>query len=102
MRKLIAISVASTLLGYAIVHFVFFSKPAPVPQPEQPAAVAAAPAEPVVLAQVVEVTDLEPLLDPLPGQPAGLPFDPTEPLETSSVNAVPPAAAPAPIPPAAD
>jgi hypothetical protein len=100
MRKLMAISVASTLLGYAIVHFVFFSKTAP--QPEQPAVAAAAPAEPVVLSQVVEVTDLEPLLDPLPGQPAGLPFDPTEPLETAPVNATPPAAAPAPIPPAAD
>lgn len=96
MRKLIAISVASTLLGYAIVHFVFFSKPSPAPAlvPEQPAAVPAAPAEPMVLAQVVEVTDLEPLLDPLPGQPAGLPFDPTEPLPP----AVPVNAAPNPIP----
>jgi hypothetical protein len=95
MRKLMAISVASTLLGYAVVHFVFFAKPAPAPEPEQPAAVAG-PTEPVVLAQVVDVTDLDPLLDPPPAQPAGVPFDPTEPLEAAA-----PVTA-APIPPAAD
>ena len=73
MRKLIAISVASTILGYAAVYFVFFSKPAPQPQPE-PAA--AQPEQPVVLANVVDVTDVEPLLDPKPHEPVGAPFDP--------------------------
>ncbi len=74
MRKLILISTLGTLAGYAVVHFAFFAKPAPVPQTP----VVSAPAEPVVLAHVVEVTDTDPLLDPLPGQSVGLPFD-TEP-----------------------
>ncbi len=95
MRKTMAISVASTLLGYAVVHFVFFSKSAPAPEPEQSVA-AAGPDEPVVLAQVVDVTDLDSLLDPPPAQPTGVPFDPTEPLEAVPVTA------PAPIPLAAD
>ncbi len=98
MRKLMAISVASTLLGYAAVHFALFAKPKPVPEAEQPVAVAV-PAEPVVLAQVVDVTDLDPLLDPAPARAAGVPFDAAEPLEP--VSAVP-GGAPAPIPPAAD
>jgi hypothetical protein len=93
------ISAASSVLGYAIVYFVFFSKSEPQPEPEQPAATQ--PAEPVVLAQVVDVTDLGPLLDPPPTQPTGVPFDPTEPLEPPvRVNAGPPAAVPAPTPPA--
>ncbi len=98
MRKLMAISVASTLLGYAAVHFAFFAKPKPAPEAEQPVAVAV-PAEPVVLAQVVDVTDLDPLLDPPPARAAGVPFDAAEPLEP--VSAVP-GGAPAPIPPADD
>ena len=98
MRKLIAISVASTLLGYAVVHFVFFASPTPAPETAQPPAVAA-PAEPVVLVQVVEVTDLDRLLDPPPAQPAGVPFDAAEPLEPVSAA---PGLAPAPIPPSAD
>ena len=96
MRKLMAISIASTLLGYAVVHFVFFANPAPKPAIEPDAV--AAPAETLVLAQVVDVTDLDPLLDPAPVPPAGLPFDPTEALEPAApVNATP-----APIPLSAD
>ena len=98
MRKLIAISVASTLLGYAAVHFVFFANPKPAPEAGQPPAVAT-PAEPVTLAQVVEVTDLDPLLDPAPAPAAGVPFDAAEPLEPVSAA---PGLAPAPIPPSAD
>jgi hypothetical protein len=99
MRKLMAISAASAVLGYAAVYFVFFSKPGAQSEPEQPAA-ATQPAEPVVLAHVVDVTDLDPLLDPPPAKSTGAPFDPTEPLEPPArVSAVPPGAAPAPIPP---
>jgi hypothetical protein len=95
MRKLMAISAASALLGYAAVYFVFFSKPALQPEPVEQIAEPAA--EPVVLAHVVDVTDLDPLLDPPPAPPRGLPFDPTEPLDPPA-----PARAAAPIPPAAD
>ena len=35
----------------------------------------AAPAAPVVLAEVVEVTDIDPLLDPPPQPETGVPFD---------------------------
>ena len=98
MWKLTAISVATTLLGYAVVHFVFFANPKPTPEEAQSPAVAA-PAEPVTLAQVVEVTDLDPLLDPPPAQPAGVPFDAAEPLEPATAT---PGPAPAPIPPSAD
>ena len=100
MRKLMLISAACSVLGYAAVHFVFFSKPKPQPEPEQPAAVQ--PAEPVVLATVVDVTDLDALLDPRPTEPVGVPFDPTEPLEPTRVNATPSGTAPAPIPPSSD
>jgi len=97
MRKLMAITAASTVLGYAAVYFVFFSDPAPQPEPvERPAA---RTAEPVVLAHVVDVTDLDPLLDPPPTQPGGPPFDPTEPLDPGTT---PTGAVPALIPPAAD
>lgn len=96
MRKLIAISVASTVLGYAAVYFVFFSKPAPQPEPE---VAATQPEQPVVLAAVVDVTDVEPLLDPKPHEPVGTPFDPTEPLEPAPRPA---GVAPAPLPRAAD
>jgi hypothetical protein len=97
MRKLMLISAACSVLGYAAVHFVFFSKPRPEPEPPV-AAQPAQPAEPVVLATVVDVTDLDALLDPRPGEPVGVPFDPTEPLEPATrVNATP-----APIPPATD
>jgi hypothetical protein len=101
MRILMAISAAATVLGYAVVYFVFFSKPAPQPEPEQ--AGVTEPAEPVVLARVVDVTDLDPLLDPPAVQSTGAVFDPAEPLGPSvPVGAVPTDPAPAPIPPAAD
>jgi hypothetical protein len=97
MRSAIAISAASAVLGYVLVYCVFFSKPAPQAEPDTPTAVEAA--EPAVLAAVVDVTDLDPLLDPPPARPTGVPFDPTEPPEpTARVSASPPAL----IPPAAD
>ncbi len=96
MRKLIAISVASTVLGYAAVYFVFFSEPRAQPEPEQ---AVAQNDSPVVLANVVDVTDVEPLLDPKPHEPVGTPFDPTEPLEPAPR---PSGIAPAPLPRAAD
>ena len=92
MRKWLAICAAGAVVGYVAVYFALDTgKHAPVPEPEVPAA-ATAPTEPVVLAQVVDVTDLEPLLDPLPpGPPVGVPFDePAEPLT--------PGAAAGPIP----
>jgi hypothetical protein len=96
MLKWFAIIGAGAGVGYAAVYFALGTRPAPQPAAEQPAA-AARPAEPVVLSEVVEVTDtdplLDPLLDPLPGQPAGLPFDPTAPTAPTAptkVNATPP------------
>jgi hypothetical protein len=101
MRGVTAVSAASAILGYLAVYFAFFSTPAPRPEPDRPGETQ--PADPVVLAHVVDVTDLDPLLDPVPAPPAGLPFDPTEPPEpASAVGAVSPSAAPPPIPPAAD
>jgi hypothetical protein len=95
MRKWLLIGGAGAVLGYAAVYFALDAgRPAPAPQPAAPAV--AAPAEPVVLAQVVEVTDVEPLLDSVPGHPAGLPFEP----EAAEPPA--PGAAPVPIPAAAD
>jgi hypothetical protein len=97
MRHVMAISAASTVLGYAVVHFAFFSNPAPQPPPTPSAG---QPAEQNVLAPVVDVTDLDPLLDPPPVRAAaGEPFDPPEPSAPPSPAS---AAAPAPIPPAAD
>ena len=96
MRKTMAISAASGLLGYAAVYFAFLSKPAPIPEQEQPAA-ATEPAEPVVLAQVIDVTDLDPLLNPIPVTVAGVPFDTAD-----TPEAVTPVTAPAPIPLAGD
>lgn len=72
MRKVMAISVLGTVLGYAAVHFAFFAKPAPAPH-EEP--VAQADAEPAMLANVVEVTDTDALLDARPVQAGGVPFD---------------------------
>jgi hypothetical protein len=96
MRKWAAIVGVGAVLGYVAVYFALNGKPAREPQPEQPAAVAA-PVEPVVLAQVVDVTDLDPLLDPPSGPPTGAPFEPSEPFESGAR-----VGAPAPIPPAAD
>lgn len=96
MRKTMAMSVVSGLLGYAAVYFAFLSKPAPAPEQEQPTA-ATEPAEPVVLAQVVDVTDLDPLLNPPPAPVAGVPFDAADSFEAAT-----PVTAPAPIPLALD
>jgi hypothetical protein len=94
MWKWLAIGVAGSVVGYVAVYFALDGKPAPEPRPEPPAAV---PAEPVVLTQVVDVTDLDPLLDPPPRPSAGVPFEPAEPP-----GSITPVGAPAPIPPAGD
>ncbi len=94
MRMVVAISATSAVLGYAIVHFAFFAKPTPTSEPETTAVQASA--ESVVLANVVEVTDTDALLDPVPSKVTGIPFDTTEPNEFT----VPTSAKP--IPPAAD
>jgi hypothetical protein len=96
MWKWLAIGGAGIVVGYVAVYFALAGKPVPEPQPEPPAA-AAAPAEPTVLAQVVDVTDLDPLLDPPSKEPAGVPFEQTEPFESGA-----PMGTPAPIPPAGD
>ena len=96
MRKWLLIGGAGAVVGYVAVYFALDVPPTPEPQPQQPAA-ATAPAEPVVLAEVVDVTNLEPLLDPRTAEPAGVPFDVTDPPELTS-----PTSAPAPIPSAAD
>lgn len=102
MRNWLLITGAGALVGYAVVYFAFSGSPAPEPEAEQPAANVPQPTGPVVLSQVVEVTDTDPLLDPLPGQPSGVPFDPADPLESgTNANALS-VAAPAPIPPSAD
>ncbi|MBP3958877.1 hypothetical protein J8F10_26825 [Gemmata sp. G18] len=93
MRMVVAISAVSAVLGYAIVHFAFFANPAPHANPAESAA--QAPAEPVVLANVVEVTDTDALLDPAPSSVTGVPFDTTEPNEftvPTSAKPIPPAA----------
>jgi hypothetical protein len=66
----LAIGGAGAVVGYAVVFLALQKAPAPtvLTPPAQPAA-------PPVLPQPVDVTDVEPLLDPLPGQPVGAPFD---------------------------
>jgi hypothetical protein len=97
MRKWLLIGGAGAVVGYVAVYFAFeLSKPTPEPQPEQPAA-ATAPAEPVVLAHVVDVTNLESLLEPRVEEPGGVPFDAPAPPELST-----PTGTPAPIPSAAE
>jgi hypothetical protein len=98
MRKWFAIVGAGAVVGYAAVYFALSGGPAPGPQAGQPVAEVPQPAEPVVLSQVVEVTDTDPLLDPSPTQPVGIPFDPTEPLEPQSQVSAAPAIAPMPRP----
>ncbi len=99
MLKWFAMSLAGAGLGYATVYFALGVQPESHPQPESSAVVAEQPAAPILLAEVVEVTDTDPLLDPQPGHAAGLPFDPAE-------SAVPvrarTSASPAPIPLAVD
>lgn len=81
------------------VYVLLANKNAPAPAAPEVAATVAPPADPpppVVLADVIELTDLDPLLDPPDRPAAGVPFDETP--------AVPADAAPDPafIPPAAD
>ncbi len=93
-------ALAGACVGVSI-YLVMTAKPVPAPvaTPEPPVAPATPPAPPppVVLARVIEVTDLDPLLDP-PARPVtGVPFDAgpaTVPVSAS--------AAPARIPPAVD
>jgi hypothetical protein len=95
MRKWLMIGGAGAVVGYAAVYFALgglMPKSAPEPQAEV-VVPAPQPAEPVVLSHVVEVTPVDPLLDPLPGQPAGIPFDPTEPLEPAVIAPAPPPSA---------
>jgi hypothetical protein len=97
MRKWLLICGTGAVVGYVAVYFALdLSKPNPKSEPQQPAA-APAPAEPVVLADVVDVTNLEPLLEPRTEGPAGVPFDAAAPSELSA-----PTRAPAPIPLVAD
>ena len=97
MRKWLLIGGAGAVVGYVAVYFALeLSKPTPESEPQQPAA-APAPAEPVVLAHVVDVTNLEPLLEPRIEEPGGVPFDAPAPPELSV-----PTSTPAPIPSAAD
>jgi hypothetical protein len=76
--------------------------PQPAGQPEPPpvaaAAPAAPPAPPVVLADVVEVADLDPLLDPRTPGAGGEPVDPDAPAAVPVSTPV----APDRIPPAVD
>jgi hypothetical protein len=95
MRKWLLIGGAGAVVGYVAVYFALDVKPTPEPEPTQP--VASAPAEPVVLSEVVDVTNLDPLLEPRVAEPTGLPFDTTAPSELSI-----PVRELAPIPHAAD
>jgi len=97
MRKFLAIGAAGAAVGYGAVYLALGSKPAPAPEQAPESAVVAGPQAPVVLEHVVEVTDIDPLLDPQPSQLAGIPFDSTEP--GVPINLQLPAA---PIPPSAD
>jgi hypothetical protein len=93
MRKWLVISAAGAVVGYVAVYFALDRKPTPQPQPEPPAVAAA---EPVVLKDVVDVTNVEALLDARPAEPAGVPFDAADAPGPSAPTAV------APIPMAAD
>jgi hypothetical protein len=96
MWKWFAITGAGAVVGYAAVYFALSGGPTSTPQAEQLTA-AAQPTEPVVLSQVVDVTETDSLLDPSASQPAGIPFDPTEPLDpAANVNATTPDTAPMP------
>ncbi|AWM41283.1 hypothetical protein GobsT_00940 [Gemmata obscuriglobus] len=95
MRKAALISAAaSAVIGYAAVHFAFFATPEPTVAPEVPAAETAA--EPVLLADVVEVTDTDVLLEARATEAEGTPFDPQ--VVPASFGA--PAKEVPPIPPA--
>ena len=77
MGKVAIVSALSAVLGYTAVYFAFFAKPEPAAVPEAPAE--QTPAEPEMLADVVEMVDTEPLLDARPKKPEGKPFDPVVP-----------------------
>jgi hypothetical protein len=101
MRMLLAIGGAGAVAGYAIVYFALGARLTPTPTPDaQPAPPAVAevaePLAPEVLAQVVDVTDIDALLDPAPSRPTGVPFDPDPP---AFIHSSPVAT---PIPPAVD
>jgi hypothetical protein len=102
MWKWFAIIGAGAAVGYAAVYFALSGGPAPESQAERPAAAASQPPEPVVLSQVVEVTETDSLLDPQPAPPSGIPFDPTEPLEPRTSVSATTALPVAPMPRAAD
>ena len=92
MRNWLPMGGAGALIGYAVVYFSLIGNPLRQPEEQRPQTTAE-PAEPIALSQVVEVTDTDPLLDPLPGQPAGVPFDPADPLDAPA-NAKPNSATP--------
>lgn len=71
MRSWILVSGAVGLLSYAAVSFAL--KREPVAAPEQP--VAHPSAEPVVLEQVVDVTNIDALLEPRRAADTGEPFE---------------------------
>jgi hypothetical protein len=81
MRKWLsgAAIIAVTAVGAYLVFASLAQKaPAPAPHADAPAAAPApAPAQPVVLAEVVDVTDISPLLDP--------PTAPAEPVEPGPI-----------------
>jgi hypothetical protein len=97
MRKWFLIGGAGAVVGYVAVYFALDVKRAPEPTQPEPVATASAPAEPVVLNEVVDVTNLDPLLEPRRELPPGIPFDSDEPLAPAV-----PAATPTRIPAAAD
>ncbi len=80
MWKLSVISAVCSVVGYAAVHFAFFATPQVAPEVHD----ATPQAAPVVLAEVVDVTDTEGLLDPQPRQLVGVPFDAAEPISFNS------------------
>ena len=96
MWKVASISATSAVIGYAAVHFAFFANPEPTPAPETPAA--QAPAEPVVLANVIEVTDTDAVLEARAAVSEGVPFD----SHVVPASFVTPAKEVPPIPPAAE
>lgn len=73
MRSWILIAAAVGLLSYAAVSHALKRDPAPQP-PAQPAANAAS-TEPVVLDQVVDVTNIDALLEPRAATDDGAPFE---------------------------
>jgi hypothetical protein len=99
MKTWLAGALVGACVG-VVIYLLLSSKSAPpaetrhTPLP-QPATAPASPAAPVVLTEVVEVTDIDHLLDPPARPDTGVPFD--EVTRTSPVSAEP-----ARIPPATD